>query len=918
MDKTAELKKIGQSLWYDNILRDQIKDGTIQKLIDTRKISGITSNPSIFKKAILGSTIYRIPLRTMAWAGWTAAEIYEQLAVEDIRNAADLLLPVYTRTSGGDGYVSLEVDPELANDTKATAREALRLWEKVNRPNLMIKIPATKAGIPAIRSAIAVGINVNVTLIFSVQRYQEVVEAYLQGLEERERQGLPLKDIASVASFFVSRFDTKIDARLEKLNDKIAQELMGKSAVANARTAYRTYQTAFLTTRFLALKKKGARIQRPLWASTSTKNPAYSDVMYVEELIGPDTVNTVPPATLDAFFDHGKVEDKISSPFDEETVIEKLTAQGISLEEAAQELEQEGVSKFQAAFHEMLDSIETQREQYQKDLGTLEEPVKDRARSFNETKFTASVFRKDAALWTKSPEGQQEIEKRLSWLEAPRMGVAQISSIQKEVCKLLKENFKRVVLIGMGGSSLAAEVMSLIFGTQKSGLELRILDSTDPMQVAHTMKWAQEEKTVFLVSSKSGTTAEVKANFSYAWEQIKASGVEKTGDFFIAITDPGTALQNLAESHEFRAVFQADPNVGGRYSALTAFGLVPTALLGVSLPAFLKTAQSMRTACDPAVPAGRNPGLVLGTILGEAYLQGKDKLSVLTDTNWASFGSWVEQLIAESSGKEGKGILPIDKEPELPVNEYAPDHLFVYLRENGEKDDRIAELKKAGHPCLTLEVGQPYALAEQFYQWEFATATACSILGVNAFDQPNVQDSKTRTKQKVKAIEEKGQLVQEKPLAENNDFQLFSKQKMAVKTLELDKTVDQFLSGYKPVDYIAVNAFVERNEKNETILQAFRKKLAEKYKLAVTLGYGPRFLHSTGQLHKGGKNNGFFIVLSCEAEKDMPIPGQAVTFQQMLLAQTLGDIGALDAAQRRVVYIYFKEPNIDLLKKAIH
>jgi len=915
MDRTAELKKIGQSLWYDNILRDQIKDGTIQKLIDTGKITGITSNPSIFKNAILSSAMYRIPLRTMAWAGWTAAQIYEQLAVEDIRNAADLLLPVYTRTNGGDGYVSLEVDPELANDTKATIRETLRLWEKVNRPNLMIKIPATKAGVPAIRSAIASGINVNVTLIFSVQRYQEVIEAYLQGLEEHERRGLPLKDVVSVASFFVSRFDAKIDTRLKKLKDETVQELMGKSAVANAKTAYRTYQAAFSTPRFLALKKKGARIQRPLWASTSTKNPAYSDVLYVEELIGPDTVNTVPPATLDAFFEHGKVKDNLSSPSDEKSVVEKLAGLGISLEEAAQELEQEGVSAFQVAFCEMLDLIESQRKQYENDLGTLEEPVKERVRFLEESKFAASVFRKAPALWTKSPEGQQEVEKRLGWLEAPRMGISQVSSIQKETCKLIEEGFKRVVLIGMGGSSLAAEVMSLILGTQKNGLALRILDSTDPMQVAHTMKWAQEEKTVFLVSSKSGTTAEVKANFSYAWERIKESGVEAPGDFFIAISDPGTALQNLAESHQFRAVFQADPNVGGRYSALTVFGLVPIALLGVSLPAFLKTAQSARITCDPAVPAGRNPGLVLGTILGEAYLQGRDKLSVLTDANWASFGSWVEQLVAESSGKEGKGILPIDKEPELPADAFAPDHIFVYLRENGDKDERIAELKKAGHPCLTIEIDHAYALAEQFYQWEFATATACSILGVNAFDQPNVQDSKTRTKQKVETIEEKGQLVQEQPLAENNDFQLFSKQKLAVNDLELDKIVDEFLGGHKAVDYIAVNAFVERNEENEIILQAFRKKLAEKYKLATTLGYGPRFLHSTGQLHKGGKNNGYFIVLSCETEKDMPIPGQAVTFQQMLLAQTLGDIEALEAAQRRVLYIHIKKPNIDLLKK---
>ncbi len=856
MDKIAELKKIGQSLWYDNIQRDQIKDGTIQNLIDSGKISGITSNPSIFKKAILSSALYRVPLRTMAWAGWSAVDIYEQLAVEDIRNAADLLLPVFTRTQGGDGYVSLEVDPELANDTKTTIR--------LNK-------------------------------------------------------GLPLQDIASVASFFVSRFDTKIDAELEKSQDKKAQELLGKAAIANARLAYRMYQAAFSAQRFLQLKQKGARVQRPLWASTSTKNSVYSDVMYVDELIGPDTVNTVPPATLDAFFDHGKVEDKLSFPSsDEKDIINRLAAQGISLEEAAQELENEGVLQFQEAFREMLDSIKTQRKNCVEDLGDLAEPIKNRVQSLKESKFTASVFKSDADLWTKSPEGQQEIEKRLGWLEAPRLGVPQISGIQKVACELIEQGFKRAVLIGMGGSSLAAEVMAFIFGAPKNGLDLRILDSTDPMQVAHIMEWAEEEKTVFLVSSKSGTTAEINANFAYAWECVEANGKENPGERFIAITDPGTVLQSLAESHHFRAVFLADPNVGGRYSALTSFGLVPAALVGVSLPAFLKAAQTMRTTCDPVVPAGRNPGLVLGSILGEACLHGKEKLSVITDKNWSSFGSWVEQLIAESSGKEGKGILPIDKEPDLPAKEYASDHIFVYLRENGEQDIRVTELKKAGHPCLIMEIDHAYALAEQFYQWEFATATACSILGVNAFDQPNVQDSKTRTKQKVKDIEEKGKLIQEQPLAESTDFQIFSKQWLDVSDLDLVKIVDQFLSGHNATDYIAINAFVERNEKNESILQAFRKVLEEKYTLATTLGYGPRFLHSTGQLHKGGKNNGFFIVLSCEAKGDMSIPGQSVTFQQMLLAQTLGDIEALEAAQRKVLYIHFKDSDLKALNNDFH
>ncbi|MGV8027161.1 MAG: bifunctional transaldolase/phosoglucose isomerase [Anaerolineaceae bacterium] len=914
MEKVAELKKIGQFLWYDNIQRDLLKDGTIQKLIDAGMISGITSNPSIFKKAILSSVRYQFSLKTMAWAGWTAAAIYEQLAVEDIREAADLLLACYTKTNGQDGYISLEVDPELANDTQATIADAQRLWKMVDRPNLMVKIPATEAGIPAIRASIAAGINVNVTLIFSVKRYQAVIEAFLSGLEDRVNQGLPVQGIASVASFFVSRFDTKIDAKLETLQAQEGQDLFGKAAIANAKLAYREYQTAFSNSRFQSLKKKGAQIQRPLWASTSTKNPAYRDVLYVEELIGPDTVNTVPPATLDAFFEHGVVRDRLSVPSSaEDNIVQKLAAQGIDLEQIAQELEVEGVQQFQDAFREMVQALDEQRKAYAAELGSLQAVVKDRIASFEKSGFSASVFQKDASLWTESVEGQQEVAKRLGWLEAPRMGISLVSTIQKIVQDLIKDGFSRAVLIGMGGSSLAAEVMAFILGKQANGLELRILDSTDPAQVLHTVQWAEETKTVFLVSSKSGTTVEINSAFQYAWERVTTLGSKNPGEHFIAITDPGTALQNLAEEHHFRAVFLADPNVGGRYSALTAFGLVPAGLLGVSLPAFLKAAQEMRCACDPTIPAGRNPGLVLGAILGEAYLQGKDKLTILTDAKWSSFGSWVEQLIAESSGKEGKGILPIDQEPVIPVEMYPIDRVFVYLRQDGREDQRVQEIRAAGHPCLVMAVNGEYALAEQFYQWEFATATACTILRVNAFDQPNVQDSKTRTKQKVKIIEETGQFAQEKPLWEGQDFQVFSKTKLDIKDTNLKNILNQFLEGDSPTDYVAINAFLERDEAHQTILQAFRKYISDKYHLATTLGYGPRFLHSTGQLHKGGKNNGYFIVLSLTAKEDIHIPGQTISFQQMLLAQTLGDIEALETAGRKVLYIHFKDADLQKL-----
>ncbi|NMC47505.1 MAG: bifunctional transaldolase/phosoglucose isomerase [Chloroflexi bacterium] len=914
MDKFAALSKIGQSIWYDNIQRDLLEDGTIERYVNAGMISGITSNPSIFKKAILNSPSYRQPLKTMAWAGWKTSQIYEELAVEDIQNAAAYLFPIYRDSGRKDGFVSLEVDPRLAYDTNATIAEASRLWKVVDRENLMIKIPATTAGIPAIRASIAAGINVNVTLIFSIQRYGEVMDAYLNGLEDRLREGKEISGIASVASFFVSRFDTKIDKRLADLSISQTGGLFGKAAIANARLAYDSFKRVFQGERFLALKKEGAQLQRPLWASTSTKNPDYRDVLYVEELIGADTVNTIPPATLEAFAEHGEVVDKLSDPSaGAARIVKTLSGFGIDLEEVAGELEHEGVRQFMDAFTEMMDALEDQRAKAVRELGSLQQVVADRVATLDQDQFCSGMFAKQADLWTKDEAGQAEVKIRLGWLEAPENGFSFVPELENLTKILHKEGYRHAVLIGMGGSSLAAEVMSRILGKQGNGLELRILDSTDPSQIEHLFTWAGIEKTIFLISSKSGGTAEVMAGFQYAWQQTVAEGIKEPGSHFIAVTDPGTSLQKLAEEHHFRAVFNADPHVGGRYSALTAFGLVPAALIGSDVTSLLKSAQTMREKCDPHVPAGRNPGLVLGAVLGEAYRNGRDKLTIITDAGWLPFGSWVEQLIAESSGKEGKGILPIDLEPVRDATHYAQDRIFVYLRQDGKEDQRIADIQGAGHPCLVLEVTEKNALVQEFYQWEFATATACAIIGVNAFDQPNVQDSKTRTKKKIKAIQETGKLEKENILWEDENVQVSSNSIEEVKSRNFRGILQQFLSDISPDNYVALNAFVERDENNQTLLQNFRQQIGAQYGVATTLGFGPRFLHSTGQLHKGGKNNGYFIVITTTEKQHIIVPDLGITFEQLIHAQALGDIEALDASKRKVLYLHFKADNLKSL-----
>lgn len=368
MNRTQELYRAGQSVWYDNIQRSLLRGGAMAGMIERGEIRGVTSNPTIFMNAITKSQDYDAALAPLARAGCTAEEIFWQLAVEDIQAAADLFRPLYEESGAGDGYVSLEVNPYLAQDTEGTLAEAARLWARVNRPNLMVKIPATRPGIPAVAAAIAAGINVNVTLIFSRERYAEVMDAYLTGLERRAAEGLPLASIASVASFFVSRVDTKVDARLAEIGrDQSpvagkANQLLGQAAIANARLAYADFKEVFAGDRFRALEAKGARVQRPLWASTGTKNPKYSDVLYVDELIGPHTVNTVPPQTLAAFLDHGTVRPSLEENLAAaRQALADLESLGLSMREVTRELEAEGVAAFADAFTALLGAVDARR-----------------------------------------------------------------------------------------------------------------------------------------------------------------------------------------------------------------------------------------------------------------------------------------------------------------------------------------------------------------------------------------------------------------------------------------------------------------------------------------------------------------------------------------------------------------------------
>ena len=776
-NRLRALQVLGQSVWLDYIRRSLITSGELRRLIDEDGLRGVTSNPAIFEKAVAGSTDYKEQLEAPDARRLDAKTLFERLAVRDVQDAADVLRPVYEDTAKRDGYVSLEVSPLLAGDTAGTLDEARRLWQAVGRDNLMIKVPATPQGIPAIQQLISEGINVNVTLLFAQDAYEQVAEAYKSGLEALVARGGDPSRVASVASFFISRIDAAIDAliaeRLQASTDTREQSLLravtGKVAIANAKLTYQRYRELFSDRRWQALASRGAQTQRLLWASTGTKNPNYRDVIYIEELIGPDTVNTIPPATFDAFRDHGRVRASLGEDVESASdTMATLAEVGISMKEVTDTLLAEGVQLFADAFAKLLKAVDTQSRQA--GAGRLNRLTYTLPRDLTAAvKGSLAVWRaqgkvrklwaRDASLWSGTDEGEW-----LGWLGIVDDQLAHIQRLSGITEAARTAGFSHVLLLGMGGSSLGPEVIKTTFGRIGGFPELHVLDSTDPAQVKAFEQKVDLKNTLFIVSSKSGSTLEPNVFKQYFFDRVeRLVGKTEAGRRFIAITDPGSKMQQVAEGDGFRQVFFGWPHIGGRYSVLSDFGLVPAAIMGVDVARFLDRAEEMVCACMPSVPVEENPGAVLGTILGVAASQfGRDKLTIVASPAIRDFGAWLEQLVAESTGKEGKGVIPIDREALGRPDVYGGDRLFVYVRllsaPDAAQDAAVEALERAGHPVVRIAVDDPYDLGEEFFRWEFATAVAGSILGIHPFDQPDVEASKIATRKLTTEYEAHGAL----------------------------------------------------------------------------------------------------------------------------------------------------------------
>lgn len=930
MNPVRALRLFGQSVWLDYIRRSFITSGELQRLIAEEGVGGVTSNPAIFEKAITGSSDYAEVLSALRREpGLDAKARYERVAIEDIQSAADFLQPVYARTKRRDGYVSLEVSPHLAHDTRGTLDEATRLWEAVGRDNLMIKVPATPAGIPAIVQLLGRGINVNVTLLFAQETYESVAEAYLTGLEQLATRGGDVGSVASVASFFVSRLDTAADAeivvRLKTATDEnvrtALRSLQGKIAVANAKLAYQRYRALFSGPRWEALARQGAMTQRLLWASTGTKNPQYRDVRYVEELIGPETINTVPPATLAAFRDHGRPESRLTADLDEAKAVLLASEQaGLSLNAITDRLLEEGLQSFREAFDQLLVTVESHSRgddavrlngcSYRLPVAVAAE-VQSSLKEWNDADRVRRLWSRDPSLWTDSDE-----HRWLGWLDITEQQLDYLPVLTNLAGETWRRGFTHVLLLGMGGSSLCAEVLAVTFGQQAGYPELHVLDSTDPAQIRAVEKRIQLATTLFIVSSKSGSTLEPMILKQYFFERVqRLVGAKAAVRQFIAITDPGSALHQVAEATEFRHLYFGVPTIGGRYSALSNFGMVPAAVMGLDIARLLVRADEMAEACFPSVPVEENPGVILGTILGVCATHGRDKVTIVASPALASFGAWLEQLLAESTGKAGKGIIPVDREAVGEPSVYGGDRLFLYLRLQAapekSQDEAIERLERAGHPLVRIAVAELDDLGQEFFRWEFATAVAGAIMGLNPFDQPDVEASKSATKRLTLEYERTGALPPESPILEEGEIKLYADPlyALALQTAtgpspSLQAYLAAHLNRLRASDYFALLAYLEMHPAHEADLQAMRRMVRDVKRVATCMGFGPRFLHSTGQAYKGGPNTGLFLQLTCEDAADVPVPGQRYTFGVVKAAQARGDFQVLTERGRRLLRVH--------------
>ncbi len=900
-DRLKHLEKSGQSLYLRCDSNRDIDMPEIIRQIEGRTIRGVFVSLEALCDRVCNPLSLHNRSLPMAANQWDAAQLFAHTFTLTARKLATQLKPIYNESGGQDGFALIEYATDRPDDPERVETEIRRLWKSVNRPNLIVALPATETGIKVGQSLIQDGINIAFSAVSAPARVEKAADSFLSALEKRVRDGKTVDTLTSCLIFEAGAFE----------NDEEETETAFSGELDRAYRMINEADRIFQNERTAKLRDLGAKIPRVLWIS-----PEESGIRFQNRLIRPNTIAAMTNAQISAFRSDGELRVMHTRPTPDfpEAANDKKTAENLFA--MYKNIEEAKITAMIEAYQKMSDGANAAAAEAEKALGVLAEPIRENSKKIQDESIISRMFAKDPTVWTFDTQAYAEIRNRLGWLDVYET-IEKSAPAYREIREsLARDGIRKALLIGMGGSSLAPEVLALTF-PEAAGLKLRIIDSTDPGQVLEADDDHPLSETVVIVASKSGGTAEIRAVMDYFYAKAKAQFGEDAGSRFIAITDPGTLLERTAKELNFRNVILSDPSIGGRFSVLSPFGIVPAALIGLNLNRIYQKVSEMAKICAPSAPLGANEGAALGVFLGSAALAGRDKITILTDRELVSFGSWLEQLVAESSGKLGRGIVPVDIEPELAPENYASDRAFVYLDYVGEKREFVKDLIAAGQPVLTIRLNDRYDLFREFYRWEIAVSVACAMLNVNAFDQPNVQDSKTRTVAKVNDYKKNGKL-EELPVSWSAEGveAFFDFENAAMKTA---KTVKELLRAYLKLakageDYVAINAYIPRNDETLEALQAFREEILTATNCATTLGFGPRFQHSTGQLHKGGANNGVFIQIVADSPRDAEIPGEGMTFATFERAQALGDFEALLAMERRALRLNLGNAPLEILK----
>jgi len=832
--------------------------------------------------------------RPLAQAGWNAERTVDALVASFVRSVATLLLPIHERTNGRRGFAAAILPPG------AEADEYVQRFEKVaalaNRPNLMLGLPCTPAGLVAGERAAAGGRGILLGPVASLEGLTNALEACARGLTARRAQGLPKAANACIVAFDPEPICAAVEAQLAAQSGRRAE----RAATLAGNTLPSILQ--------LARTQVGA-------AQDNAEEVGAIDLLVLTtwDKVKPVGGEGVPPARTPVGLTAGDVGESADASLrsglsgdwamlsSARAHVDALASLGISVGGPGIQADDAAQSEGTGQMRRIYAGVEAVAMAMRAELGDLTPDFPHALLSLQDDRVAERVWRGDTTLWTEEPAEAAEISRRLGWLLLPEAMQAEVDGLLAFADELGRERFSHAVVLGMGGSSLAPDVFRRMLDGRR-GLQLHVLDSTDPEMVEKLARSIPVEETLFLVSSKSGTTTEPLALLEYFWAVAEPLLGKQAGRHFAAITDPGTPLERLAGERGFRRVFAGPADVGGRYSALSAFGLVPAALLGADVAALLQGAEGMARACGPSVEAARNPGLHLGAFLGLAAERGRDKLTFLADRGLEPLEDWIEQLIAESSGKKGRGLLPITHEMPADPSEYGADRAFAYLRNCGDQDARVAALSCAGHPVAVLDVGADESgLGAEFFRWEFATAVACHKLGVSAFDQPDVQRAKDRTSELLKAYRKQGALPTPQVLWQGQGVVLEGREGSLENVPDdgLEKVAAGILEESRAGDAFCFLAYLPADPSLDAAFQRLRGRLRTARRMATTLGSGPRYLHSTGQYHKGGSDRSVFILLTADRTSGVAVPGMGVTFNVLQRAQAIGDLQALLALGRR-------------------